>query len=272
MGGAAQLTGSGDTSDVIPQLALPGAGRPGEASSRDSGQTQPADSPRQSPPAGLDETRQGEIQAKQEQVNDPAAVEGPARLVTLTDDGPTGRIEMEEAKLSNGRVTFQKLDEAGNVIYSWTFRGADIIEPADLDMGIHFPAEPSVMRVAAESLKEPFYLHFNHEGALPGKAEVRVRLDGRYPDAEWLRLYYFNEAKQELEPVAEHLEIEADYVAFPMEHASVYALALEQSSGLSRQLAILISAGALVLVIGFIGISLTMSIKRRKSKLLESTK
>jgi hypothetical protein len=257
----AQQTGSGETTGVIPQLALPAAGRQGTGgASPDSGS--------QTANAAADQTgreQPGETEASQEQTKDVMTRQGPLKLVTLTDEGPTGKAEMEEAKNTNGRVTFQKLDEAGNVIYSWTFRGADIVSPADIDMRIEFSDQPVVMQAQAESLSKPFYLSLAHDGVLPGKAGIYIRVNDRYAAEENLSLYYFNEDQRDIEAAAKNLEPQAGYVSFELEHASEYALALGQQNSLSRNLAIILSAVTLLLAAAFITASLVMGTRRRKA-------
>ena len=65
---------------------------------------------------------------------------------------------------------------------------------------------------------------FDHHGALPSNATVRVNVSDKFSDGEELYLYYYNEETTDIEYIEHHLKVEDGYVEFNIEHCSNYFL------------------------------------------------
>lgn len=211
------------------------------------------------------QNQKGEAQSNQKQDKEMNTMQGPAIVVTLTDQGPTGKAEMEQAKRENGRVIFQKLDSSNNVLYSWTFKGPDIVEPADIDMHIEFPEAFPGLEQEIGRLKTPLLLTFSHTGALPGKAEIYIRLDSRYASDEILTLYRVKDNGDEPSVAARDLPIKAGYVSFELERPQdKYALATGKTESMSQKAAIWASVGFLAVIAGFVITAVMISARKRR--------
>ena len=65
---------------------------------------------------------------------------------------------------------------------------------------------------------------FDHHGALPSNATVRVNVSDKFSDGEELYLYYYNEETNDIEYIEHHLKVEDGYVEFNIDHCSNYFL------------------------------------------------
>lgn len=189
---------------------------------------------------------------------------GKIQLVTLTGAGPTGKSEMEKAKAENRRLTFQKLDESQNVLYSWTFPGECITEPADIDMNISMDTSAPA-GFGKSGLRQPFYFSFSHHGPLPGKADIFMNVGGAYAGGDALALYYLD-PEQGPVLVQKSLAVSAGYVTFSIDHCSDYAIAIdtEEDKGFSGLPAPWIAGGA-VLAAAAAAFFLLTARRRKKS-------
>jgi hypothetical protein len=171
---------------------------------------------------------------------------------------------MQEAKEKKERLTFQKLDDSSNVVYSWTFEGEKIGTPEDISFDIAFPDTAPVLRQATGSLVKPFYISFAHDGDLPGPAEIYVNTGNRFSEADSLTLYLLDTEKGRLVPAATNLSVQAGFVSFTISHNSDYVLAVGAPSYSSGR-SILVVAIAVLLLLALAGGGLTYrSTKRRR--------
>ena len=189
---------------------------------------------------------------------------GSQDMVTLLGNGPTGGTDLKEAREQNRTITFQKKDESDNVIYSWTFKGNDIVNPMDMDFDILLDETPSLLESQAQKLVKPLYLTFEHEGELPGKSQVYINVGNRFGDNENLSLYYFNEKENRLDLIQENLTASAGYITIEITHCSSYALALGMSGGVPGS--VWLTVLAIGLTVGGISLWFILSrIKKRKA-------
>lgn len=65
---------------------------------------------------------------------------------------------------------------------------------------------------------------FDHHGALPSNATVRVNVKDKFKDGEELYLYYYNEETTDIEYIEHRIEVKEGYVEFDIEHCSNYFL------------------------------------------------
>lgn len=216
-------------------------------------------------PDQADSQQAGDTQANQEQGKEITGQEGPTIIVELTGSGPTGKAEMEQAKRENGRVIFQKLDESNKVVYSWIFKGADLIAPADIDMGITILDALPDNREKSDDLINPAYLSFAHQGALPGKAEIYVRADNRYSPQQILTLYNQKPGSKEWTAAGNDLPLKSGYVSFELsDTAGIHALAEGKAESISRQTAIVLSVALAIVAAGFILTAIIITTRRKR--------
>lgn len=111
-----------------------------------------------------------------------------------------------------------KTDEG--ISYSMIFNGKEITNPMDFDSTMTLKSEhEAYIRQLAEN---PFIIHFNHSGALPGK--MLVELGGvTLADGDYL-LFYYNEAEQRAE-VVQKVTVKDGKTKFFLEHCSDYFIA-----------------------------------------------
>lgn len=196
---------------------------------------------------------------------------GAMKMITLTDPGQViGRTIMEEARENKERITFQRLDDSSNVVYSWTFEGEEIETPEDISFDITFPDTAPTLKKASGSLIRPFYISFTHDGVLPGPAEIYVNTGSRFSEADNLTLYLMDTEKGRLVPAATNLTVQAGYVSFTISHNSDYVLAVGSPSYSSGSTTILVAVVVLLLIIAG-GATLVLRGAKRRRTLNETT-
>lgn len=155
-------------------------------------------------------------------------------------------------------VTFQKKDAAGNVQYSWSFKGTDIKNPADLNMGISFSSKEKTAIEKQSGLGDLFDLSFAYHGELPGKAELNICVSSMFRDGQTLYFYYYDPAKHAFSLISKDVKVVNGYATVDITHCSTYffsARAVGSSSGFPVWLTVLLivlavlAAGALLLYV-----------------------
>lgn len=162
-------------------------------------------------------------------VADPAAVQTVTGQLGTFDfleiaPGKAGRAEFEAVKGKDQTATFEKKDADGNVAYSWSFKGTDVTDPADMDFTIAFSSKQAGAMRKAGTLVEPFYLSFTHEGALPGPANISVNTGSYYPAGTSLYLYTYDPQSKKLKLTGGNVKLENGYASFTISHCSAYVL------------------------------------------------
>ncbi|MFT9056979.1 MAG: hypothetical protein ABF449_10245 [Ethanoligenens sp.] len=132
-------------------------------------------------------------------------------------------------------ATFEKADASGNVAYSWTFKGTDIAIPANINMNIDVSKEGAltdaveqVVSSYGQTMKNAVYLHLAQSGVLPGKVLLMIATNGQFAAKDTVNVYYYNEDKNRIEPVALGVKPENGYVSFTISHASDYFLTVQK--------------------------------------------
>lgn len=152
------------------------------------------------------------------------------------ESGACGRSELQKIRgLASHTATFEKKDESGNVLYSWSFKGTDITAPADVDMNVDVSTEGALADAVAQaasgygdSVKNAVYLHLAQSGALPGKATLMVAANGRFAAKDAVNVYYYNADKNRIETVVQGVKPVNGYVSFTVSHASDYFLTAQK--------------------------------------------
>ncbi|MNM44757.1 hypothetical protein D3C81_556600 [compost metagenome] len=190
---------------------------------------------------------------------------GAMKMITLTDTGIlTGKAAMEEAKEKKERLTFQKLNDSGNVLYSWNFDGDTLGTPEDISFQIDFPEQAPVLKKAASSLVKPFYISFVHDGDLPGPAEIYVNTGSRFSESDNLTLYLLDTQKGRLVPAATNLSVSAGYVSFTISHNSDYVLAVGAPSYSSGGRIIVVAVAVLLVIAAGASALILSGVRRRR--------
>ena len=143
--------------------------------------------------------------------------------------GKMGKADFESIKGKKEYIDFQMKDKTGTVLYAWEFLGTDIQKPEDMDLTIETGSE--AFEGLKTSGKDRLYISFGHDGTLPGKASVFLRVADTFSDEETLNLYYYNEKDQSTALVTGGLKPESGYVTFELTHCSRYILTTEDLEG-----------------------------------------
>ena len=141
--------------------------------------------------------------------------------------GETGADDLAAIQGKQEYVDFQQKDEAGNIVYAWEFLGTDIKNVFDMDFGIQTGTEPFDGCDIFDG-QQALYLSFAHDGELPGKASVFLKVPAEMEDGSQWYLYYYDEKTGGAEKVAEALTVENGYVTLELTHCSDYVLCGEE--------------------------------------------
>jgi hypothetical protein len=156
------------------------------------------------------------------------------------------------------RVIFVK-DQNGSFVYSWAFNKEEYEKNEfDFDLEINFKSKN---KAKIESLvKDDFeakYVSFNYHGNLPAEASIKIPVDDMFEDGERLKLYYYDEEKDEIELVSSSVKVINGYANFNIDHCSDYFLTLsivKEAEGESNNGVIIV--GMIIVIVGLIGYTL----------------
>ena len=141
-------------------------------------------------------------------------------------------------KDNNKEMEFNFVDEEGDDLYSWTFKGENItdasktittfkINPDAASKDLEGKDADAVKKVeeglaAVKAAEDSEIIHFRHEGELPGKAEIKVKVG--FDDTGDMGLYYYNPETGKFELVNAKVIVKDGYATFEIEHCSDYVL------------------------------------------------
>ncbi len=179
---------------------------------------------------GSDATKEDSSQEK------PQVLESDRGKITFVQiqAGKMGKDALASIKGKNEYVNFQKKDDSDNVLYAWEFLGTDIKEVMDVDYEITADRDP-FLGCSYGSASDSLYLNFAHEGDLPGKASVFLRLNDSFQEKDILNLYYFDEKSGEISLVSEGLKPQNGYVTLSLSHCSKYILTTETFANVKEE-------------------------------------
>ena len=100
--------------------------------------------------------------------------------------------------------------------YTITFNGKNVTSPMDFNTEISFSSKNDAK--INELAKDAFVISFSHEGKLPGKAKVTIKVD--LADGEY-SLFHFNEKTQKAEFV-QKVTVKNGILSFEITHCSDY--------------------------------------------------
>ena len=171
----------------------------------------------------------------EKQVVEMEAEDGSKTIVVEAEDAATAAEELGKIVGTNGTVTFWSGGTLGSPAISWTFKGEDIAEDADLNIDptvtVSKRGTGDVSKLMAD-VDKAIVMDFAHSGDLPAPAEVFVRASDVFSDGDELSLFTFNEDSQKFERVQDGVKVEDGYATFSIEHCSVWALSQDDLSKL----------------------------------------
>jgi len=141
--------------------------------------------------------------------------------------GPEDVIDKEifdALKTTKKKLTVQRRNDVGALLYSWYFDGSKIVTTQDVKSGIIFGAMDIINIDRITNFARRVDLSFYHSGELPKGTEVTVFVGDEFEDNEILKFYYFNKVTQQMELVINNVIVADGYVTFPLEHSSDYIL------------------------------------------------
>lgn len=177
---------------------------------------------------------------------------GPILFVPIRETALMGKAQLGQVMGQQSSVTFEKKDEADNVLYSWSFDGQSVTAPADIDMTVHVSQQGTAELQKVTNGKTALYLAFSHEGPLPGAATLYLRVNNIFANGTKLNLYYFDEQNGEAQLQAESLLVENGCVSIPLQHCSQYILtedSLDSAGGMTLIWGVIAAVVAVSLVI-----------------------
>ena len=154
-------------------------------------------------------------------------------VLQLDESDKAEKSLFEALKGQDETVLFQKKDTVGNILYSWKFKGTDITDPMELDMGLTSDAEQPAALAKLTGSSRALYLKFAHEGDLPGKATVSVRVSDTFSSGQTLYFYHYDTGRQALTLQASGVKVENGYASFTITHCSDYVLSAVPLTGAS---------------------------------------
>lgn len=156
-------------------------------------------------------------------------------LVYHTDDeNLVSSEEFINAKKNNQNLVFVKLDDEGNIIYGWEFNSKDITANTNVDLNtimLFSKNAPDNIKENLEKITKGYknvsYLTLEHEGLLPGTADIYHNVSSVYEAGTKLLVARFNEDTGKLEEAFEATVDENGCVEFLVTEGSSYVLYTE---------------------------------------------
>lgn len=145
------------------------------------------------------------------------------------EEGLTSDV-IEDAKNSNQNLVLVKLDENEEIVYGWEFDSNSITDTTiDVNTNITFTeAAPEEVKTDLEKLvttyKDVNYLNFEHNGKLPGTANIIYYVGDKYAAGTELYVAHYNETSKELEEAMTVTVDEGGYIEFDITECSSYVL------------------------------------------------
>lgn len=140
-------------------------------------------------------------------------------------------IEIYKSESSN-YISYIVEDYERNLTYSWQFekkneKNNSVKENLVLDINLRLNIDESSK--GAQNINEmveqkKLIVTFDHHGALPTKATVRINVKNKFSDNEKLYLYYYNPENDQIEFIDKDLKVNDGYVEFSIDHCSDYFL------------------------------------------------
>lgn len=158
--------------------------------------------------------------------------------------------------IEDNRVVVSLKKKNSDVSYSWSFDKDKVGEVLELNFELNFesPKAAEINEMSIENT-DKMYLSFQHHGALPSEATLRVNVSKSYVDGTKLYLYYYNEEKKQIEYIDNGLEVVDGHVEFKINHCSEYFLTAAivndaANNPKSMNTIIIVLVGVIVVLVG----------------------
>lgn len=133
---------------------------------------------------------------------------------------------------SKDEITYEVIDNAKNLTYSWTFPKDEHLTNAlkdnmEIDMDLRLSLLTNLENKSIDELvsnEDKLVISFNHHGTLPTKAKIKLDVKDKYKDGEQLYLYYYNEEEDQIEYIQNGILVTNGKVEFEITHCSDYLL------------------------------------------------
>lgn len=156
-------------------------------------------------------------------------------IVVKATDAASAAEELGKIAGTEGTCTFWVGDSMDSPQVSWTFKGTDIAEGADLaidpSVSLSRKGTGDVAKLLAD-VDSSLVVDFAHSGALPGPAEVYVRASGVFDDGQTVSLYCYDEDARKFTLEQTDVEVKDGYAVFTIDHCSTWALSDEDLTAL----------------------------------------
>ena len=163
------------------------------------------------------------------------AEDGTKTIVVEAKDSQTAAEELAKVAGTEGTVTFWSGGTLDAPDISWTFKGTDLSEDADLEIDPTVKITPKGEGEVAALLSEvdkAIVMDFAHSGDLPAPAEVYLRASGTYEDGQKVNLYSYDENAKKFVLEQEDIEVSSGYAVFTLDHCSIWAISQEDLASL----------------------------------------
>ena len=162
-------------------------------------------------------------------------------------------------------------DNERNLTYTWSFPKTENYKNnikddlyIDLNLRLSIDAITNDTNTINEKVKQnKLIVTFDHHGALPETATVRINVSNKFKDGEKLYLYYYNPDNNQIEYIDNGLKVKDGYVEFSIDHCSDYFLTaaiVQEAVGNPKNINYII-IGLLVVVLLLVAVTLKQSKK-----------
>ena len=162
-------------------------------------------------------------------------------------------------------------DNERNLTYTWSFPKTENYKNnikddlyIDLNLRLSIDAITNDTNTINEKVKQnKLIVTFDHHGALPETATVRINVSNKFKDGEKLYLYYYNPDNNLIEYIDNGLKVKDGYVEFSIDHCSDYFLTaaiVQEAVGNPKNINYII-IGLLVVVLLLVAVTLKQSKK-----------
>lgn len=128
-------------------------------------------------------------------------------------------------KTTTNRSIIYVVESNGSFSHSWQFDKEKFKDNIDFSLNL-LNNSPLIDEIEKniDSNIERKYLFFEHHGALPADALMKVKVSDKFEDGDKLYLYYFNDQTNKMEYIDNHLTVKNGFVEFKIKHCSDYVL------------------------------------------------
>lgn len=143
--------------------------------------------------------------------------------VVVTKPVEIDETSLEKLKENNNSLTITKM-ENDQVAYTWSF---DTIVNTDKVFNANVIIDAPIKEIQ-EITENSLIISFEHEGVLPGTANVKLNVSSHYQAGDTLYFYYYNETTKQFEKIGDVYVVDEDgFVEVSIDHCSDYILQKE---------------------------------------------